>query len=376
MAFSALTTGLKLGPLRPIRSVSRFRRQRGIAAVAASNSPSRIVYLGTPDVAAHALQKLWDASLQSKQTSCPFQIAAVVTQKPAPVGRKRIVTESPVHHAAKLMKIDPILTPETARDPRFLENLAGLRPDLCITAAYGNFLPSKFLSIPRLGTVNLHPSLLPHFRGAAPVPRALQAGVSETGVSIAFTELKLDSGPIIKQNVYTLDGTESAPELLETLFDIGADMLISLLPSIFSGQAAKRAVPQNDNDASEAPKLSKDEGRITFVENAVLVHNKIRAFAGWPGTWADFELRDGANQAANIRLKLFNSAVLRPEGGMCLGVHEVKLSECGKHLEVTCDDGSLIALEKVQPPGKSIMSAQAFWNGLRGKALDRKRLPY
>jgi methionyl-tRNA formyltransferase len=265
----------------------------------------------------------------------------------------------------------------SARDEKFLAMLSEIKPDLCITAAYGNFLPQHFLDIPRLGTLNIHPSLLPHFRGAAPVPRALEAGVSETGVSIAFTELKMDSGPILAQPRVALSGSEHAPELLESLFDLGTDTLISLLPSVFSGDAARSASPQNHEHASHAPKLSKEEGRLTFVENAVIVHNKVRAFAGWPGTWAEFEIDRGDDKGIEpIQLKILETKVTRSAGGMCLGVHDVRISEDGNGLAVTCDDGSALMITSVQPSGKNPMAARSFWNGLRGKPLGRKRVPH
>jgi methionyl-tRNA formyltransferase len=337
----------------------------------------RVVFLGTPAVAARSLQRLAAAEKVSHGTTSAFQLVAVVTQPPAPVGRKRLVTPSAVQAAAEKLGIQTLLTPASARDEKFLAMLSEIKPDLCITAAYGNFLPQHFLDIPRLGTLNIHPSLLPHFRGAAPVPRALEAGVSETGVSIAFTELKMDSGPILAQPRVALSGSEHAPELLESLFDLGTDTLISLLPSVFSGDAARSASPQNHEHASHAPKLSKEEGRLTFVENAVIVHNKVRAFAGWPGTWAEFEIDRGDDKGIEpIQLKILETKVTRSAGGMCLGVHDVRISEDGNGLAVTCDDGSALMITSVQPSGKNPMAARSFWNGLRGKPLGRKRVPH
>jgi methionyl-tRNA formyltransferase len=362
---------LSLGrrPPRPSRKV--------ISSVADASAVNRVVFLGTPAVAATSLQRVWDAAARSRSSpAANFEVVAVVTQPPAPVGRKRVLTPSPVHALAERLGVDSVLTPSTARDPLFLSAVSGLKPDLCITAAYGNFLPQAFLDIPRLGTLNIHPSLLPQFRGAAPVPRALEAGVSETGVSIAFTALKMDSGPIVAQPRLALDGSEQAPELLQALFDLGSDALIAALPSVFSGDAAATASPQDDSVATGAPKLSKDEARLAFVESAVILHNRIRAFAGWPGTWGDFIVYDEAGgEREAVRLKVVKSRVLRAEGGMCLGVHDVKLTADGE-LAVTCDDGSVLGVSMVQPLGKKAMPASAFWNGLRGKALGRKRVPH
>jgi methionyl-tRNA formyltransferase len=367
--------------LRPFTRArtTRFFYARPLCSAVPTSGPNtpRVVFLGTPAVAARSLQRLAAAAKDSHGTAGAFQLVAVVTQPPAPVGRKRVVTPSAVHAAADDLGITTLLTPASARDETFLSVLSDIRPDLCITAAYGNFLPQNFLDIPRLGTLNIHPSLLPHFRGAAPVPRALEAGVSETGVSIAFTELKMDSGPILAQPRVSLSGSEHAPELLESLFDLGTDTLISLLPSVFSGDAARLATPQNHEHASHAPKLTKEEGRLTFVENAVIVHNKVRAFAGWPGTWAEFEIDRGDDKSKEpLQLKILETKVTRSVGGMCLGVHDVRLSDDGNGLAVTCDDGSALTIGSVQPSGKNPMSARSFWNGLRGKPLGRKRVPH
>jgi methionyl-tRNA formyltransferase len=385
-AFAPLPSVLRLpSPFRCVREVSRRPRplsasRNVVCSTATTALAKRVVFLGTPAVAATSLQRIWDAAKLSQSSatdgSDQFHVVAVVSQPPALTGRKRALTPSPVHLLAESLGIESVLTPESARDTEFLDQLTRLKPDLCITAAYGNFLPQRVLDIPRLGTLNIHPSLLPHFRGAAPVPRALEAGVSETGVSVAFTSLKMDSGPVLVQKRVTLDGSEQAPELLQALFDLGSDALISSLPLVFSGDALSVATPQDDAAATEASKLSKGEARLTFVESAVIVHNKIRAFAGWPGTWADFAVTDittGKSEA--VRLKVIKSRILRSEGGMCLGVHDVSLTKDGE-LGIICDDGSVLGLSIVQPPGKRAMTATAFWNGLRGKALGRKRVPH
>ena len=352
----------------PRQCARRTRLFVRCSSASTSSRPKKVVFLGTPEVAAASLRRLVSAS--SDQS---FTISAVVTQPPAPVGRKRIVAPSPVHQTALSIPIPNVLTPVSARETSFLEQMRQLGPDLCITAAYGNFLPQAFLKIPAYGTLNIHPSLLPKFRGAAPVPRALEAGVCETGVSIAFTVLKMDSGPIIAQPRVALNGDEQAPELLNSLFQLGTERLIELLPSVWDRSV--KQVEQDEAKQSQAPKLSKDEARLTFVENARIVHNKVRALAGWPGTWADFVILDG-EQRGQTRLKILNTSVLRRESGMCLGVHQVRFNDEMRCMTVTCDDGSLLAVHDVQPPSKKAMPALAFWNGLRGKRLERKRVPH
>ncbi|KAG2715086.1 hypothetical protein I3760_03G060600 [Carya illinoinensis] len=168
-----------------------------------------------------------------------------------------------------------IFTPERAGEDIFLSNLKALEPELCITAAYGNILPSKFLNIPPLGTVNIHPSLLPLYRGAAPVQRALQDGVKETGVSLAFTVRALDAGPIISCGRLEIDNQIKAPDLLELLFSEGSKLLIHELPSILDGSARLKAQPQDDSKATLAPKITPEESWLSFDEEAPVLHNKV-----------------------------------------------------------------------------------------------------
>ncbi|PXF41648.1 Methionyl-tRNA formyltransferase [Gracilariopsis chorda] len=356
---------------RSARRLSRYcRHSSRRLIVAARSAPKRVVFLGTPQIAANVLKKLYAASKQSKPE---YELCAVVTQPPASQGRKRVLTKSPVHIVAEQLGISPILTPVRAGEQDFIDSMTHVHPDLCITTAYGKFLPQKFLDLPKFGTLNIHPSLLPHYRGAAPVPRALEAGVEKTGVTILYTVLKMDAGPIVAVKERELDGSEQTPELLEELVDVGADTLLNVLPSIWEGSA--QMCEQDDSQASHAPKLSKDEARLSFTENAILNHNKVRALAGWPGTWADFSVGESDNAEA-IRLKIGKTTVLRREGGICFDIHDVSHDAEKNALVITCGDGSRLGLLTVQPPGKRLMDAGSFWNGLRGRPLQRKRLPY
>ncbi len=325
----------------------------------------RIVFLGTPEVAAESLHQLI-----INAPSVNARVVSVVTRPPAPKGRSRTLSPSPVRVTAEDHGV-PVLTPRTAKDDGFLSTLADLQPDLCITAAYGCILPQRFLDLPRHGTLNIHPSLLPRWRGAAPVPRALEAGDAETGVSVAFTQLALDAGPVLAQRRVTPGPDETAPELLARLCALGTEALLDSLPSVWDGTAV--AQPQDESGVTYARKLSKDEARLTFVENACIVHNKVRAFAGWPGTWADFAVGE---ELAELRLKVIRTSVLREQGGMCLGVHDVKFHDELECLRVTCDDGSVVGIHEVQPAGKKAMTARAFWNGMRTSRFERKRVPH
>ena len=193
--------------MQPIRW--RWATQRFLASNIASPGPEpkKVVFLGTPDVAAASLQLLHASAATA---SSPYVIAAVVTQPPAPAGRNKKLTPSPVQVAAEQLGL-PVLAPETAKDATFLAALEALAPDLCVTAAYGNYLPKRFLATPKCGTVNIHPSLLPRYRGAAPVQRCLENGDATSGVTVLYTVTKMDAGPIIARKEVALTGDEKVP---------------------------------------------------------------------------------------------------------------------------------------------------------------------
>lgn len=169
-----------------------------VMSTADSAGRKKVVFLGTPDIAASSLELLIEASRQGKGGG--FDVVRAVSNPPARTGRKKVLQPSPVQALAERESI-PVMTPATARDEEFLAELEGLEPDLCITAAYGQFLPRRFLNIPKFGTLNVHPSLLPLYRGASPVQRCLEAGDAKTGVTVAFTVLKMDAGPVVRQTV-------------------------------------------------------------------------------------------------------------------------------------------------------------------------------
>lgn len=259
-----------------------------------------------------------------------------------------------------------MLDPPKASAPAFLAALADLAPDVCVTAAYGNLLPQAFLDIPTVGTLNIHPSLLPAWRGAAPVPRALCAGDAVTGVCVAETVLALDAGPLLATVRHPLGGDEQAPALLATLFDAGVDALLDALPAYVAGTAVLR--PQDGGAATHAAKIAAAERRLTFTQNAVAVHNTVRGLAGGAGTWADFVRGGGAAAAEGVpvRLKVLATRVAAAAGRPALGVHEVGRSPSGDALRVTCDDGSVVELLSVQPPGKKPMGGGRTGTGCGG----------
>ena len=195
----------------------------------------RLVFLGTPDVAATTLRKLHEDSISQTNSNAKYEIVCVITQPPKRRRRKGSKAEpSAVGAVAEELGLR-VLSPEKAKDPEFLDILEqDIKPDLCITAAYGQYLPKRFLAAPTLGTVNIHPSLLPRWRGASPVQRSLEAGDNPVGVSVLYTVSKMDAGPIIAQKEETI-ADENAGDLLPLLFDIGTNLLLQNIPDILSG---------------------------------------------------------------------------------------------------------------------------------------------
>lgn len=326
-----------------------------------------LVFLGSPQVSAKVLDALFNAS-QSSDSS--FEVAAIVTQPPSQRNRGRKIMPSAVaqHALDKGFSSDLIFTPERANEEWFLANLRALEPELCITAAYGNILSNNFLNIPKQGTVNIHPSLLPLYRGAAPVQRALQDGVKETGVSLAFTVRALDAGPVIASQKIDVNDIIKAPDLLDSLFDLGSKLLLHELPSILDGTARTKAQPQDDSKATLAPKITPEESWLSFDQEATVLHNKVRAFAGWPGTRARVQVVDAANAQENIlELKIITTKVSSNSSTQNAEADYVAFRNGA--LIFTCGGGTALEVLEVQIPGKKMVNAAAFWNGLRGQKL-------
>ena len=322
--------------------------------------------IGTPDVAANCLKVLYSGAILANT----FDIVAVVTQPPAPSGRNKKMTPSPVQVTAEQLSI-PVLSPEKANDAAFLAALEAMAPDLCITAAYGNYLPKKFLAIPRCGTVNIHPSLLPKYRGAAPAQRCLENGDAISGVTVLFTVQKMDAGPIIRQHEIVLSGQEKAPDFLANMFEVGADLLLEALPSILSGQAKEEGRVQDETQATAADKLSTLDSRTDFsASSALQVHNKARGLAGWPGIWSTFSITpEGGEGGEPERIKIITTLVLESSGSEKSS--DVTVVKDGKRdiLRVVCGDGSVLGISELQPPSKKVMPVRDFVNGLRGGTI-------
>ncbi len=303
----------------------------------------RILFMGTPDIAAASLQALYDAG---------HEICAVYTRRDKPVGRKQVLTAPPVKTLA-LEHGTPVFQPATLRDGSEDANIQALNPDIIVVVAYGCILPKQILEMPKFGCINLHVSLLPKYRGSAPIQWAVLNGDKQTGVSIMQMDEGLDTGDVITCETLDILPEETSGELFERVTAIGAKTLCDVLPLIEKGEVTP--IKQSENGASHAPMLSKEMAQFTFAESASVIHNRVRGMYPWPVAWVTM---------ADKKVKV-NSARLaeNPENLPCGTVLNTK------PLTIACGEGA-ISLLQVVPEGKKAMEGTAFALGLRLKMGD------
>jgi methionyl-tRNA formyltransferase len=296
----------------------------------------RIVFFGTPSFAVASLQALVNDG---------FTIASVVTQPDKPQGRSRsVLVPPPVKVAAQSHGI-PVLQPIRPMGDVFSTSLRRLEPDLGIVVAYGHILRPEILSLPSKGMINVHASLLPRYRGAAPVQHAILRGETETGISIMQMEAGLDSGPIIHRVPTAIDGDETAGGLAARLADIGAMALVEAL-SLISGDLA-RPQPQDHAKATYAPKIDREMARLVWQRDAATLARQIRAFDPAPGAWATLN-------GSVVKLFAAREVPGTGEPGTVLSA--------GDRVIVAAGRGAL-AVQEVQPAGKARMPAEAWVRG-------------
>jgi len=295
-----------------------------------------------------------------------------VTQPPKRRKRRGKVIPSPVGYAAEELGIPLILCPEKANNKEFLDTLEALDLDLCITAAYGQYLPKRFLAAPKLGTLNIHPSLLPRWRGASPVQRSLEAGDNPVAVSVLFTVSKMDAGPILAQIESTIDENDTATTVLPHLFDLGTQSLIKLLPDVINRkQSFDTATVQNEENVVNADMIDSSEGELcVWKDSAKSCHDKTRGFSMWPGTFMYFKVGDdaGADDTEPVKVKVIQTRVLESTEGEFTDLVEIGPNK-KDGLRVVCGDGSVLELLQVQPATRKAMDAKSFVNGLQGQSL-------
>jgi methionyl-tRNA formyltransferase len=310
----------------------------------------RIVFIGTGEIGVPTLQAL----LRSEH-----EIVAVVTQPDKPVGRAQLVEPSAIKKAltggapgGRPLSL-PILQPARIKERQAIEEIRALEPNIIVVAAYGQILPADVLEIPKIGCLNLHASLLPHWRGAAPIQAAIVAGDRETGITVMYMDEGLDTGDIMLQRKTTILPSDTGRSVHDRLANIAPDTLLNALRLLAEGNAPR--IPQDNTLATYAPKLKREDGKIDWSESADVIERKIRAFNPWPGAYMTI---DGRN------LKIFSGSVVDLNGkpGQILSGE--------KELVIAAGKGAL-SLSDVQLEGKRRMSASEF---LRGHAVTGRAI--
>src|SRR6266498_5078991 len=235
-----------------------------------------LVFMGSPDFSLPTLRALAET----------YDVVGVVTQPDRASGRGRELKPPPVKVLAQELKI-PVIQPEKLRQPEAMEQLRAWNPELIVVAAFGQILRKDVLELPRYGCINVHASLLPRWRGAAPINAAILAGDEETGVTIMKMDVGLDTGPMLMQRSIRLTRDDTAGSVFETLSHLGADLLIETLTHYLSGKI--QPVPQPEEGATYAPMLKKEEGHLDFTRPADELERRVRAFNPWPGAFMDFD---------------------------------------------------------------------------------------
>lgn len=305
--------------------------------------PLRLIFMGTPEFSVPTLMALAEAG---------HEIAAVYTQPPRPAGRRGLVLKkSPVHEAAEAFGI-PVRTPQSLKDEEQQEAFRSLEADAAVVVAYGLLLPRAILEGTRLGAFNGHASLLPRWRGAAPIQRAIMAGDRETGMMIMKMDEGLDTGPVAMTATVPIDADMTAGELHDRLKMVGAGLMVDAMGALERGEL--KPVPQAVEGASYAGKIMKEETRVNWNSPAEKVHNHIRGLAPFPGAWCEMPV-SGKVQ----RVKLLRSTLSTGEG--------MPGEVIDDDLAVACGDGA-VRLVKVQRAGGKPIAAADF---LRGAMLEK-----
>jgi methionyl-tRNA formyltransferase len=305
---------------------------------------NRVVFMGTPEFAVPTLQMLSDH----------FEVVGVFTQPDKPAGRGQHLTAQPVKLYAQAHGLS-IFQPRTLRDAAVQTQLAKLAPDVIVVAAYGLLVPKAVLDLPPHGCVNVHASLLPRYRGAAPIPAAILNGEAETGVTLMQMDEGLDTGPMIAQASVTIRPDDTAGTLAEQLAQVGAGLAAQVLPRWIAGDITPQ--PQEESRATFAPKLSKADGRLDWSDSAIVLDRRVRAFSPWPGTFTAWN-----GKLLHVLSVRVTDDIPENAGGRASQRTPGLVVKDGHDIGVVTGDG-LLRLVEIQLEGKRAMSAQDFARG-------------
>lgn len=302
----------------------------------------RILFFGTPEFAANSLELIVKEG---------FEIVAVVTAPDKPAGRGRQIKESEVKISAQKLNL-PILQPTNLKSEDFLKIVQDLKVDLGVVIAF-RMLPQQIWSAPKLGTINLHASLLPQYRGAAPIQHAIINGDTKTGVTTFFLKHEIDTGDLIDQEEVEISPDETGESLHDKLMVIGAQVMVKSLKKILEFRENTPTFPQkNSPDLKLASKINRDFCKLNIIDSALDLHNKVRGLSPYPGSWIESEFGDLKVLKTN-----FNPSIITNTSKKGIFIEN-------KKMYIGCSDNLLEVIE-IQPQGKPKMSASAFINGLR-----------
>jgi methionyl-tRNA formyltransferase len=305
----------------------------------------RVLFMGSGEVACPALKRLAaDAS---------YTIAAVVTQPDRPKGRNRVVAPCPVKSLSVELGF-PVMTPERIGAPDAVDAIRALTPDIIVVAAYGQYIKPEILDLPPHKAINIHPSLLPRYRGASPIQWAIANGDKETGVTILYVSKEMDAGDIILQEPYPIDDEDTAETLSRKLAERGAHLLIQALNAIRSGHAPR--TPQDEHAVTYVSKLTKEDGRVDWAWPARVIRNRLRGFTPWPGCYTYL---NGA------MLKIGEARVEEAAGA------PGEVLACDKEGPLIATGDQALRLLRVQPEGKAMMTGAAYLCGHALKEGER-----
>lgn len=302
-----------------------------------------IVFMGTPAFSVPVLRMLHEEG---------YNIKAVVTQPDRPVGRKRVLTPPPVKEEAVRLGL-PVIQPEKLRGSEELQEIIGLNPDLIVTAAFGQILPKELLDTPRLGCVNVHASLLPAYRGGAPIHQCLIDGQEKTGVTIMYMAVKLDAGDIISQAELTIEDQDYTGLLFDKLSIVGRDLLKETLPSIIEGTNSR--TPQDETKVTFAHNISRDQELVNWQQNSTEIYNQVRGLHPWPVAYTKL---NGDNVKIWWAQKSDKKHSEVP--GTVIAIDK-------EYFTVATGNGEAINILDLQPAGKKRMTAMDYLRGTGSK---------
>lgn len=307
---------------------------------------TKIIFMGTPAFSVPILEGIIENN---------YEILAVVTQPDRPVGRKKVITPTPVKEAA--VKHDLlVLQPEKISGSPEMEKIIELKPDLIVTAAFGQFLPEKILQAPKLGAINVHASLLPKYRGGAPVHYSIIEGEKETGVTIMEMIKKMDAGDILSQKAIPITKKDDVGTMFDRLSLVGKELLLETLPKIIANEITP--IPQDESQVTFSPNITREQERIDWHKTAEQVDNQVRGMRPWPTAFTTYK---------EINWKLWDVTPLTETTDAEPGtiIYRGK-----KELWIACGEGTVLAINTIQPSGKGKLAIQDFLNGV-GQTVEK-----